>query len=68
DGAFLATVTEARHVGEISLVSLALAEMPGAVIRLTLSGPARLEPGIGQSYWVDLDLRLIHVMPLRHRP
>jgi hypothetical protein len=42
--------------------------MPGAVIRLTLSGPARLEPGIGQSYWVDLDLRLIHVMPLRHRP
>ncbi|HXI15936.1 MAG TPA: ABC transporter ATP-binding protein [Chloroflexota bacterium] len=66
-GDFLATVQEARHLGEISLVSLSLSSMPGPFVRLTLSGPARSTLVIGQSCCLRLDCNLVHVMPLRSR-
>ena len=65
--AFLATVQEARHLGEISLVSLALSNMPDTVVRVTLSGPMRSQLTVGRPCCVRLDLDLIHVMPLRNR-
>lgn len=66
-GDFLATVEEARHLGEISLVSLLLSDMPGTVVRVTLSGPMRSQLVVGQPCCVRLDLELVHVMPLRKR-
>ncbi|MRS98044.1 ATP-binding cassette domain-containing protein [Ralstonia pickettii] len=66
-GGFLATVQEARHLGEISLASLALSKMPDTVVRVTLSGPTRSQLTVGQPCCVRLDLGLIHVMPLRNR-
>jgi len=62
---FLAEVSEARHLGEITLATLALAAVPGARLVLTLSGPQRqrLAPGAGVA--VRLDRRFVHVMPVR---
>ncbi|MDO8375286.1 MAG: ABC transporter ATP-binding protein [Polaromonas sp.] len=65
-GDFCATVAELRHLGEITLVTLLLEPSPGALLRLTLSGPqvAPLVPG--QRTCVRLDLALVHVMPVRN--
>ncbi|CAN7774549.1 ABC transporter ATP-binding protein [Cupriavidus necator] len=66
-GEFRAEVTEARHLGEITLATLALTDVRETHLRLTLSGPQRLRFVAGTTLCVRLDLELIHVMPLRPR-
>jgi molybdate transport system ATP-binding protein len=60
---FAAVVSEARHLGEITLVALALDAVPGELLRLTLTGPQRLGIHAGGRIGVRLDLTLVHVMP-----
>ena len=62
---FGAVVCEARHLGEITLVMLTLADVPGTQLRLTLSGPQRARVEVGAALGVRLDLALVHVMPVR---
>ena len=64
---FSAEVVEARHLGEITLATLALAQVPGANLRLTLSGTQRQGLSLGSQVAVRLDRALVHVMPLRSR-
>lgn len=64
-GEFAATVTEARHLGEITLATLELAGVSGAQLQLTLSGSSRQELALGAPVCVRLDLELVHVMPVR---
>jgi molybdate transport system ATP-binding protein len=63
--AFGATVVEARHLGEITLVTLALDDVPGAVLRVTLTGAQRLRTASGEHPGVRIDLSMVHVMPAR---
>ena len=65
--AVAAVVAEARHLGEITLATLALDAVPGAALSLTLSGPQRRRVGVGQRVGLRLDLELVHVMPIRRR-
>ena len=62
-----AQVLEARHLGEISLITLALKAVPDARLLLTLSGPQRQGVGVGGVVRVRLDLSRVHVMPMRSR-
>jgi len=62
---FAATVAEARHLGEITLATIRLVDVPGAHLRLTLSGPQRARLQVHAELAVRLDLGLVHVMPLR---
>lgn len=64
---FNAQVVEARHLGEITLATLALADMPGAHLLLTVSGPQRQRIAVGAALAVRIALDLVHVMPLRAR-
>ncbi|MBA4175803.1 MAG: ABC transporter ATP-binding protein [Leptothrix sp. (in: Bacteria)] len=64
-GSYVATVTEARFLGEITLATLALDAMPGAPLQLTLAGPGRRSLLTGARVAVQLDLELVHVMPVR---
>jgi molybdate transport system ATP-binding protein len=66
-GEFGAVVTEARPLGDITLLALALQAVPGAVLRFTLSGPQRLRIEVGAALTACLDLGLVHVMPVRGR-
>ncbi len=67
DDAFAAVVTEARHLGEVTLATLALAEHPEVQLHLTLTGPQRALLNVAATVVVRLDLSLAHVMPLRNR-
>ena len=60
-----AQVLEARHLGEISLVTLTLPAVPGARLMLTLSGALRQGLAVGKPVGVRLDLARVHVMPTR---
>lgn len=60
-----AQVLEARHLGEISLVTLVLQAVPGARLMLTLSGAQRQGLTVGARGHVRLDLERVHVMPMR---
>ncbi|WP_374486762.1 ABC transporter ATP-binding protein [Zoogloea sp.] len=62
---FSAEVSEARHLGEITLATLSLAAVPGARLVLTLSGAQRQGLALGARVGVRLDPGLVHVMPLR---
>ncbi|MCU0943011.1 MAG: ABC transporter ATP-binding protein, partial [Hydrogenophaga sp.] len=62
---FDATVTEARHLGEISLATLAVAAVPGARLTLTLTGAQRLDLAVGARFAVRLNRERVHVMPVR---
>jgi molybdate transport system ATP-binding protein len=62
---FSAEVLEARHLGEITLVTLRLHVVPGARLILTLSGAQRKGLAPGSRAGVRLDPTLVHVMPLR---
>ncbi|WP_426147198.1 ABC transporter ATP-binding protein [Polaromonas sp. DSR2-3-2] len=64
-GDFSAEVMEARHLGEITLVTLTLAAIPGARLLLTISGVQRQSLSVGTPVNVRLDLDLVHVMPVR---
>jgi len=67
DDEFAAVVTEARHLGEVTLATVMLAAHPGIQLRLTLTGPQRVGMAVGTTLTVRLDLALAHVMPLRNR-
>ena len=67
DGEFDAVVVEARHLGEITLATLSLSALPGSSLRLTLSGPQRLQILAGAHLGLRLDLSQVHVMPSRQR-
>jgi molybdate transport system ATP-binding protein len=67
DGEFGAQVLDARHLGEITLATLALSDIAGAQMRLVVSGPQRRHLEVGSALAVRLDLALVHVMPLRSR-
>lgn len=62
---FAAIVSEARHLGEITLITLILDSVPGARFVLTLSGAQRQGLLPGARVGVRLDPNLVHVMPLR---
>lgn len=62
---FGAIVTEARHLGEITLATLALDNVPGALLRLNFTGAQRLRITPGEKIGVRLDQGLVHVMPSR---
>ncbi|MDO9074836.1 MAG: ABC transporter ATP-binding protein [Rubrivivax sp.] len=64
-GSYAATVSEARFLGEITLATLVLETMPGAPLQLTLAGPERRGLAVGSRVAVQLDLELVHVMPVR---
>jgi molybdate transport system ATP-binding protein len=64
-GDFAAEVVEARHLGEITLATLALEAVPGAPLRLTLSGAQRQGLVAGARWGVRLAMDKVHVMPVR---
>jgi molybdate transport system ATP-binding protein len=64
---FGAHVSEARHLGEITLVTLCLDRVPGARLVLTLSGPQRQGLSVGAPVGVRMDPARVHVMPVRNR-
>ena len=64
-GDFVAEVVEARHLGEITLATLALTAVPGAPLRLTLSGAQRQGLAAGARWGVRLAMDKVHVMPVR---
>lgn len=64
-GDFAAEVVEARHLGEITLATLALTAVPGAPLRLTLSGAQRQGLVAGARWGVRLAMDKVHVMPVR---
>lgn len=66
--ALQATVSDARHLGEITLASLTLERNPQISLRITLAGPQRRRIGNGDRLSLRLDLALVHVMPLHPRP
>lgn len=63
--AWRATVREARHLGEISLVVCELADLPGVDLKLSVAGPRRVGLQAGTVLGVRLDPELVHVMPFR---
>ena len=67
-GDFDAEVTEARHLGEITLATLSLRAVPGARLVLTLADAQRLALTSGARVCARLDPVRVHVMPLRIRP
>ncbi|MFM2274253.1 MAG: hypothetical protein RL211_125 [Pseudomonadota bacterium] len=62
---FVAIVTEARHLGEITLVTLKLSDVSSVLLQLTLTGQQRLQISAGCQLTVRLDFSLVHVMPSR---
>ena len=67
DDEFVAVVTEAKHLGEVTLATLALVEHPNEQLHLTLTGPQRAHLTVAATVAVRFDLSLAHVMPLRNR-
>ncbi len=65
DGEFATVVAEARHLGEITLVTLAVDAVPGCTMRLTLAGPRRLRVAVADRIGVRLEQSMVHVMPVR---
>jgi molybdate transport system ATP-binding protein len=67
DDTLAVQVTAARHLGEITLATLALAARPTVSLRLTLAGPQRRAIDTGAALAVRLDAARVHVMPSRQR-
>ena len=59
------TVTQAKHLGEITLATLAIDGLPGVSLRLTLTGAQRMNVQAGIALWAQLDVQAAHVMPAR---
>jgi molybdate transport system ATP-binding protein len=66
-GRFAATVTEARHLGEITLATLSLDVYDGMPLQLTLAGAQRRRIAAGERVGLRLDPLAVHVMPIRER-
>jgi hypothetical protein len=63
-----ATVRELRHLGDTTLLALALECPAGVVLQLTLSGPQRSQLSAGQRLVVQMACEAVHIMPTReHR-
>lgn len=60
-----ARLTVLRHLGDLSLATLALVRLPGVHLHMTLAGPQRLEWSVGQTVCIKLDPAWVHVMPTR---
>ena len=60
-----ARLTALRHLGDLSLATLALVRLPGVDLQLTLAGPERLQWSVGQNVCIKLDAAWVHVMPTR---
>jgi molybdate transport system ATP-binding protein len=67
DDEFATVVTQARHLGEVTLATLALVGHAGVQLQLTLTGRQRTHFTVDATVVVRLDLSLAHVMPLRNR-
>jgi molybdate transport system ATP-binding protein len=64
-GDFDAVVSEVRHLGEITLYAVDLAEPQGARLTLTLAGARQAPLQAGQPAVVRMDTLQVHVMPVR---
>jgi molybdate transport system ATP-binding protein len=64
-GDFEAVVSEVRHLGEITLYAVDLAEPEGARLTLTLAGARQAPLQAGQPAVVRMDTGQVHVMPVR---
>lgn len=62
---FDAVIVHAKHLGEITLVKLALGDMPGGVLNLTMAGRQRRQVKEGERHRIYLDKSMIHVMPVK---
>jgi len=60
-------VQSVQHVGDITLIAVELDAVPGAVVRLTLTGPIRYATQMGERLKLQLDTSWVHVMPTRHQ-
>jgi hypothetical protein len=58
-------VIQAQHLGDITLVQLALGDLPGSVVNITLAGRQRRQIKEGERHSVYLDQATIHVMPVK---
>lgn len=54
-----------RHLGDLSLATLSLEDLPPVTLQLTLAGPQRQRWEEGQRVTVRLDPAWVHVMPTR---
>jgi molybdate transport system ATP-binding protein len=66
-GEYDAVVSDARHLGEVTLATLRLDVLGGVPLLLTLAGPQRQRLVLHQRTAVRLDSALVHVMPMRTR-
>jgi molybdate transport system ATP-binding protein len=64
-GDFTAQITSARHLGEITMITVALVSMPGVKLAMTVSGAQRHDLKVGDRVSVRIDQKLVHVMPHR---
>ena len=64
-GELAVQVVDARFLGEITLATVSVDGMPGVDLSLTLAGPQRFALTVGRRLGVQLNLDLVHVMPLR---
>jgi molybdate transport system ATP-binding protein len=64
-GDFAAEVVEARHLGEFTLATLRVPQVPGARLVLTVTGAQRQGLVPGACFALRLDPERVHVMPLR---
>lgn len=58
-------VLELRHLGEMTLARVLLAQPAGVQLRLSLGGAQRLGWQVGQAVQLGLDCDWVHVMPVR---
>lgn len=61
-----AHLADLRYLGELSLATLQLDDLPGSELKLTLVGNQRRGLELGQKLCVRLDLDWVHVMPIRN--
>ena len=64
-GELAVQVVDARFLGEITLATVSVDGTPGVELSLTLAGPQRFGLSVGRRLGVQLNLELVHVMPLR---
>ena len=64
-GELAVQVVDARFLGEITLATVSVDGMLGVELSLTLAGPQRFALTVGCRLGVQLNLDLVHVMPLR---
>lgn len=60
-----AHLSDMRYLGDLSLATLQLDDVPGTSLRLTLAGGQRQGLQVGRKLCVRLDLDWVHVMPSR---